>query len=335
MSGAESRAASRVSAAEGPVTYHEATIAADADAAGGGGEIPRQAGSPVQTSIESAPPTVLAPASPNLGVRERTRAAGGLRAVRGAVLRRAGVRRVGRLRPGQAGRHALPEPARRLPLRNPRRADDCGFPGLHGLRLLRRRPARHRGDEGRSGAAHRLAADAGRRAAMFAALATTRMLHELLWYLRAALDLPATAPLHHACGPPTTRPTRSPRAPRTTSAGSTRRPTATTSTSCCCRRASWRGPASGAKTPAGRGGAAGRGTCGAVLLGADLRGADLRGEPARGAARRRRPARRAAGAGGPYWRRPAGRPRRPVRAPRRPVRHTRPAGRGAVHLTSR
>jgi hypothetical protein len=32
--------------------------------------------------------------------------------------------------------------------------------------------------------------------AMFAALATTRVLHELLWYLRAALDLPATAPLH-------------------------------------------------------------------------------------------------------------------------------------------
>jgi hypothetical protein len=32
--------------------------------------------------------------------------------------------------------------------------------------------------------------------AMFAALATTRILHELLWYLRAALDLPATAPLH-------------------------------------------------------------------------------------------------------------------------------------------
>src|SRR3954469_1845596 len=32
--------------------------------------------------------------------------------------------------------------------------------------------------------------------AMFAALTTTRILHELLWYLRAALDLPATAPLH-------------------------------------------------------------------------------------------------------------------------------------------
>ncbi len=32
--------------------------------------------------------------------------------------------------------------------------------------------------------------------AMFAALATTRVLHELLWYLRAALDLPGTAPLH-------------------------------------------------------------------------------------------------------------------------------------------
>jgi hypothetical protein len=32
--------------------------------------------------------------------------------------------------------------------------------------------------------------------ATFAALATTRILHELLWYLRAALDLPATAPLH-------------------------------------------------------------------------------------------------------------------------------------------
>jgi hypothetical protein len=32
--------------------------------------------------------------------------------------------------------------------------------------------------------------------AMFAALTTTRILHELLWYLRAALELPATGPLH-------------------------------------------------------------------------------------------------------------------------------------------
>ena len=93
VSGAESRAASRVSAAEGPVSYHEATIAADADAAGGGGEIPgRRAPRCRRRSNPRRPKQWPSAASPNLGVRERTRAAGRLRALRRPVLRRAGVR---------------------------------------------------------------------------------------------------------------------------------------------------------------------------------------------------------------------------------------------------
>ena len=55
--------------------------------------------------------------------------AGGLLALRRALLRRAGVRRVGRLRHRQAGRRAVPEPAGRLPLRHPRPAPRRGFPG--------------------------------------------------------------------------------------------------------------------------------------------------------------------------------------------------------------
>jgi hypothetical protein len=56
-SGAQPRPASRAAAPDGPVTYHEATIEAGADGAdgGAGGEIPRQAGAPVQTSIEATP----------------------------------------------------------------------------------------------------------------------------------------------------------------------------------------------------------------------------------------------------------------------------------------
>ena len=63
-----------------------------------------------------------------------------------AVLRRAGVRRLGRLRDRQAGRGAVPQPARGLPLRHPRRAPAARLPRVRGLRLLRRRPAAHPGD---------------------------------------------------------------------------------------------------------------------------------------------------------------------------------------------
>jgi hypothetical protein len=115
--------------------------------------------------------------------------------------------------------------------------------------------------------------------AMFAALATTRVLHELLWYLRAALELPATAPLHAhlraaydetdalADGPP--------EQVADVDAGAHRdRVNGLLLEASELARAGVRG------RDAGR---AGEDLRGAVLVGADLRGADLRGASLRGA----------------------------------------------------
>jgi hypothetical protein len=107
--------------------------------------------------------------------------------------------------------------------------------------------------------------------AMFAALTTTRVLHELLWYLRAALDLPATRPLHPrlrlaagetdalAQGPPE-------RVARVDAAGHRDRVNALLLQASELAR-----------------GGRGRDLRGAVLVGADLRGADLRAANLRGA----------------------------------------------------
>ena len=114
---------------------------------------------------------------------------------------------------------------------------------------------------------------------MFAALATTRVFHELLWYLRAALELPATAPLHErlqaaydetdalAEGPP--------ELVATVDAGARRdRVNGLLLEASELARAGVRG------RDAGR---TGEDLRGAVLVGADLRGADLRGASLRGA----------------------------------------------------
>jgi hypothetical protein len=112
--------------------------------------------------------------------------------------------------------------------------------------------------------------------AMFAALATTRLLHELLWYLRAALDLPGTAPLHDrlraawdetdalAEGPPEL-------VARVDGAAHRDEVNALLLAASALARAGVRGRD------------AGRDLRGAVLAGADLRGADLRGASLRGA----------------------------------------------------
>ncbi len=108
--------------------------------------------------------------------------------------------------------------------------------------------------------------------AMFAALTTTRVLHELLWYLRAALDLPGTSPLHAqlraalvatdalADGPPEV-------VAGVDAVGHRDRVNE------LLQRAS----------ELARGGGRGRDLRGAVLVGADLRGADLRAANLRGA----------------------------------------------------
>jgi hypothetical protein len=115
--------------------------------------------------------------------------------------------------------------------------------------------------------------------AMFAALTTTRVLHELLWYLRAALELPATASVHAeleaayretdalAEGPPERVATVDAAAHRDRVNGLLLRASE-------LARAGVRG------RDAGRTGEELRG---AVLVGADLRGADLRGASLRGA----------------------------------------------------
>jgi hypothetical protein len=114
--------------------------------------------------------------------------------------------------------------------------------------------------------------------AMFAALATTRMLHELLWYLRAALELSATAPLHErlraahdetdalAEGPPDV-------VARVDAAAQRDHVNELLLEASELARAGVRG----------RAGGRGRDLRGAVLVGADLRGADLRGASLRGA----------------------------------------------------
>jgi Pentapeptide repeats (8 copies) len=118
---------------------------------------------------------------------------------------------------------------------------------------------------------------------MFAALATTRMLHELLWYLRAALDLAATAPLHErlrdayeetdalAEGPPDV-------VARVDAAAQRDQVNELLLEASELARAGVR--AAGNRKDAGR---KGRDLRGAVLVGADLRGADLRGASLRGA----------------------------------------------------
>jgi hypothetical protein len=121
--------------------------------------------------------------------------------------------------------------------------------------------------------------------AMFAALTTTRVLHELLWYLRAALELPATAPLHDrlrdaydetdalAEGAPDV-------VARVDAAGQRDRVNELLLEASELARSGVRG------RDAGRQGSAGRkqqDLRGAVLVGADLRGADLRGASLRGA----------------------------------------------------
>jgi len=120
--------------------------------------------------------------------------------------------------------------------------------------------------------------------AMFAALATTRMLHELLWYLRAALDLPATAPLHQrlrtaydetdalAEGSPDD-------VGRVDAAAHRDHVNELLLAASELARAGVRGKDAGRKGRGGRG----RDLRGAVLVGADLRGADLRGASLRGA----------------------------------------------------
>ncbi|HYY12514.1 MAG TPA: pentapeptide repeat-containing protein [Kineosporiaceae bacterium] len=112
--------------------------------------------------------------------------------------------------------------------------------------------------------------------AVFAALATTRVLHELLWYLRAALELPATAGLHErlraayddtdalAEGPPELV-------------------AAVDATACRDRVNGLLLEASELARGGVRGRDARRDLRGAVLVGADLRGADLRGASLRGA----------------------------------------------------
>ena len=115
--------------------------------------------------------------------------------------------------------------------------------------------------------------------AMFAALATTRMLHELLWYLRAALDLPATAPLHDrlrnaydetdalAEGSPDD-------VARVDAAAHRDHVNELLLAASELARAGVRGKDARRK---------GKDLRGAVLVGADLRGADLRGASLRGA----------------------------------------------------
>jgi hypothetical protein len=121
--------------------------------------------------------------------------------------------------------------------------------------------------------------------AMFAALATTRMLHELLWYLRAALDLPATAPLHErlraaydetdalAEGPPDV-------VARVDAAAHRDRVNELLLAASELARAGVRGKEAGRRRAAGRNG---KDLRGAVLVGAALRGTDLRGASLRGA----------------------------------------------------
>jgi uncharacterized protein YjbI with pentapeptide repeats len=120
---------------------------------------------------------------------------------------------------------------------------------------------------------------------MFAALATTRTLHELLWYLRAALDLPATAPLHArlqsaydetdalAEGPPDV-------VARLDAAAHRDHVNELLLEASELARAGVRGKDARRKGGAGR---KERDLRGAVLVGADLRGADLRGASLRGA----------------------------------------------------
>jgi Pentapeptide repeats (8 copies) len=121
--------------------------------------------------------------------------------------------------------------------------------------------------------------------AMFAALTTTRMLHELLWYLRAALELPATAPLHErlrnaydetdalAEGPPDV-------VARVDAAAHRDHVNDLLLEASELARSGVRG-----KEPRRKGGAGRkeRDLRGAVLVGADLRGTDLRGASLRGA----------------------------------------------------
>jgi hypothetical protein len=116
-------------------------------------------------------------------------------------------------------------------------------------------------------------------AAMFGALATTRMLHEVLWYLRAALELPATAPLHGrlrvayaetdalAEGPPDV-------VAGVDAVAQRDRVNKLLLEASELARAGVRG-----KDTRNRG----KDLRGAVLVGADLRGADLRGASLRGA----------------------------------------------------
>ncbi len=114
---------------------------------------------------------------------------------------------------------------------------------------------------------------------MFAALATTRALHELLWYLRAALDLPATAPLHE----------RLRAAYEETDALAEGPPGEVAAVDAGAHRDRVNGlllEASELARVGVRGRDAGRTgeeLRGAVLVGADLRGADLRGASLRGA----------------------------------------------------
>jgi Pentapeptide repeats (8 copies) len=108
--------------------------------------------------------------------------------------------------------------------------------------------------------------------AMFAALATTRMLHELLWYLRAALDLPATAPLHE----------RLRSVYDETDALAEGPPEVVALVDAAAHRDAVNELLLEASELA-RTGVRGKDLRGAVLVGADLRGADLRGASLRGA----------------------------------------------------
>jgi hypothetical protein len=107
--------------------------------------------------------------------------------------------------------------------------------------------------------------------AMFAALTTMRVLHELLWYLHAALDLPATAPLHAQLQA----------AAATTDALADGPPEVVAAVDAAGHRDRVNELLQGASDLA-RGGR-GRDLRGAVLVGADLRGADLRAANLRGA----------------------------------------------------
>ena len=110
-----------------------------------------------------------------------------------------------------------------------------------------------------------------RAVAMFDALTTTRVLHELLWYLHAALDLPATASLHAQLRA----------AAAATDALADGPPEVVAGVDATAHRDRVNELLQRASELA-RGGR-GRDLRGAVLVGADLRGADLRAANLRGA----------------------------------------------------